>query len=123
MRHEEDDLQKATAGLIDAIALPGVVAWHTPNGGKRSKREAGRFKAMGVRPGVPDWTIASDALIPTVLFIELKSATGRVSEEQKVFRRDAETAGCLWDLARSIDEFLAVLRRHLVPMRVAKVAA
>lgn len=27
---------------------------HVPNGGGRSKREAGRFKAMGVRAAVPD---------------------------------------------------------------------
>ena len=29
-------------------------AFHVPNGGKRSKREGGRFKAQGVKPGVPD---------------------------------------------------------------------
>lgn len=29
-------------------------AIHVPNGGKRGKAEAGRFKAMGVKAGVPD---------------------------------------------------------------------
>lgn len=28
--------------------------FHIPNGGKRTKIEAGRFKAMGVLPGIPD---------------------------------------------------------------------
>lgn len=28
--------------------------YHVPNGGSRGKAEAGRFKAMGVRKGVPD---------------------------------------------------------------------
>ena len=27
---------------------------HIPNGGKRGKAEAGRFRAMGVKSGVPD---------------------------------------------------------------------
>ena len=28
--------------------------YHIPNGGKRGKAEAGRFRAMGVKSGVPD---------------------------------------------------------------------
>ena len=28
--------------------------YHIPNGGKRTKAEAGRFRAMGVKSGVPD---------------------------------------------------------------------
>lgn len=28
--------------------------YHIPNGGTRSKSEAGRFRAEGVKPGVPD---------------------------------------------------------------------
>lgn len=32
--------------------------WHIPNGGGRSKAEAGIFKAMGTKPGVPDLELA-----------------------------------------------------------------
>lgn len=51
---------------------------HVPNGGKRGKAEAARFKAMGVKAGV------SDIFLPVArggyhgLWIELKRAEGGV---------------------------------------------
>ena len=57
---------------------------HVPNGGYRNKAEAGRFRAQGVRSGVPD------VVLPVArggwhgLYIELKRTEGgRVSEEQR----------------------------------------
>ncbi len=49
-----------------------------PNGGKRSKREAERLKLEGVSPGVPDLFIPEWRL-----WIEMKSAVGRTSDEQE----------------------------------------
>lgn len=56
---------------------------HIPNGGMRSKSEAARFKAMGVKCGV------SDVFLPVAkggyhgLYIELKAKDGRPEKEQK----------------------------------------
>lgn len=61
--------------------------FHIPNGGGRSKREAGILKAMGVKAGV------SDLFLPVMkrdgggeikggLWIEMKCDGGRASEEQ-----------------------------------------
>lgn len=56
---------------------------HIPNGGMRSKPEAARFKAMGVKCGV------SDVFLPVAkggyhgLYIELKAKDGRPEKEQK----------------------------------------
>lgn len=56
---------------------------HIPNGGMRSKTEAARFKAMGVKRGV------SDVFLPVSrggyhgLYIELKAKDGRAEKEQK----------------------------------------
>src|SRR5690242_12876231 len=41
-------------GKIEPAGLPGIVTWHTPNGGKRDPREAKLFKELGVLPGFPD---------------------------------------------------------------------
>lgn len=55
---------------------------HIPNGGMRSKSEAARFKAMGVKRGV------SDVFLPVSkggyhgLYIELKAKDGRPEKEQ-----------------------------------------
>jgi len=49
----EDAEQKAFIQWWEA-QFPTVRILHVPNGGKRSKSEAARFKGLGVRSGVPD---------------------------------------------------------------------
>lgn len=64
--------------------------FHIPNGGGRSKREAGILKAMGVKAGVsdlflpvPKWIdIDGGRLLCHGLWIEMKCDGGRASEEQ-----------------------------------------
>jgi len=60
--------------------------YHTPNGGQRNKAEAGRFKAEGVKSGVPD------VFLPVArggyfgLYIEMKRRKGgKVSDAQVEF--------------------------------------
>lgn len=57
--------------------------FHIPNGGGRSKREAGILKAMGVKPGVSDLFLP----VPVTgkgsgLWIEMKADKGSVSDDQ-----------------------------------------
>ena len=54
--------------------------FHIPNGGARNKIEAIKFKAIGVLPGVPDMLLIWKN---TPYFFELKSLTGKVSNDQK----------------------------------------
>lgn len=49
---------------------------HIPNGGARTKAEAGKFKAMGVKPGVPDLFLPVARGVYHGLWIELKRADG-----------------------------------------------
>lgn len=41
-------------GKIEPACLPGVVHWHTPNGGHRDAREGKRLKESGTLAGIPD---------------------------------------------------------------------
>lgn len=62
----EWDLQRALCIWLDGnpdpsgnprvtpALAPGVVYWHTPNGGQRDLREAKRLKQSGVKAGVHD---------------------------------------------------------------------
>lgn len=58
--------------------------FHIPNGGERRKTEAVRFKAEGVKPGVPDLFLPVARGPWHGLFIEMKRQKGgRVSDAQK----------------------------------------
>lgn len=57
--------------------------FHIPNGGKRGKVEAARFKAMGVKAGVPDVCLPVPRGGYHGLYIEMKRRRGgRVSQDQ-----------------------------------------
>ena len=55
---------------------------HVPNGGARSKVEAAILKAMGVKPGVPDLLLPIRNSDYSAGWWELKSGSGRLSDEQ-----------------------------------------
>ena len=59
--------------------------FHIPNGGKRSKIEAARFKAMGVQAGIPDLFLPVPRGKYHGLFIEMKAPKGRTSAAQNVW--------------------------------------
>lgn len=92
--------------LICAYKRRDVLAFHVPNGEKRDRRTAARLQAMGVRPGVSDFLVVVSGRLHC---IELKTGTGRLSAEQRVFLAEAETAGCRAHVARSIDELAGIL--------------
>lgn len=103
-RHEEDDLQRATAQLLTLRYSRRCFAFHVPNGGRRNRTEAARLKGMGVLAGVADWIV----LLPGGRFaaIELKRRDGGyLSPAQKHFRERVEGLGGAWYLARTLDEF------------------
>lgn len=45
---------RGVPGKIVPALKPGVICWHTPNGGHRDPVEAKRLKESGVLPGFPD---------------------------------------------------------------------
>lgn len=57
--------------------------FHIPNGGKRTKIEASRLKAMGVLPGVPDLFLALPLGGYHGMFIEIKKP-GQIPDEDKM---------------------------------------
>ena len=56
-RNGEARRQAAIVDYVRRVA-PDVEIWHVPNGGLRSKAEAGRMKWVGVLAGVYDLTLA-----------------------------------------------------------------
>ena len=105
-RHPEDDIQRAVFQHIRVRGAAGLVAWHTPNGGQRSKAEAAIFKGLGVKPGVSDVVAVHEGRI---FALEIKTEVGRPTDSQLEFIADMEAAGAFTCVAYGLDRALAVL--------------
>ena len=86
-----------------------ALMYHIPNGGSRSKSEAGRFRAEGVKAGVPDICLPVARGGYHGLYIELKRVKGgRVSTAQQGWiaaLRDQGYCACVckgWDAAAGV---------------------
>lgn len=106
--------------------LPELALSHVPNGEYRTLITGAKLKSMGMRRGFPDLQLLTPAPAPStygMLFLELKSEYGKVSQEQVEFLdylRSRGYAACLcygWDAARRcIENYLA---GHEIPERLA----
>jgi hypothetical protein len=121
----EDQIQAAVIAHVKYLPdRPNVICIHVPNGGYRHKTTGARLKAMGVRPGVADlefhWSagcifdehIKRELPAAHVLYLELKTRTGKQSEAQTEFQREAELAGAMYRIAYDLDEALEVLKGY-----------
>ncbi|MBR5342575.1 MAG: VRR-NUC domain-containing protein [Oscillospiraceae bacterium] len=91
-----------------------ALLFHIPNGGGRSKAEAGRFKAEGVKAGVPDLFLPVPRGEYHGLFIELKrQAGGRVSAEQKEWIEKLRDQGYRVEVCRGWEAAAELLREYL----------
>lgn len=99
-----------------------------PNGGARSKATAGMLKAEGVTAGVSDLILlvprcranitennAASIEIKHALCIEMKTAKGRQSPEQKAWQAKVEKFGYKYVVCRSLDEFIVTIENYLKP--------
>jgi hypothetical protein len=104
---EEDRLQIAIIGHLEWRLMPGVLWWHTPNGGKRSPATAARMKRLGVKPGVADLMF----LLPggTAAALELKAKGGAQSKAQKDWQAACEALGVPYVVTSNLDTALLVL--------------
>ena len=93
--------------------------FHIPNGGWRSKAEAAKLKAMGVRKGVSDLFLPvpihgeDGAMLKGGLWIELKAAGGVLSDEQGVWLGEMKKRGYEAVCAIGADQAIEAIRQYL----------
>jgi len=103
---KEANFQIAVARYLD---LKKILWFHCPNGGSRNAREAANLKRQGVKRGISDVIILEPRAIYHGLMIELKTAKGTVSKEQKEFLSKCSDKGYMTRVCRSIDEVVAIV--------------
>lgn len=114
MRHLEDSLQKRCVMWFSLQYREyAKLLHHSPNGGKRNAIEAAKFKAMGVRAGFPDLILCIARQGYHGLFVELKTAKGRQSDNQKYYQAVLEEQGYKYVVIRSIEDFISTINEYL----------
>lgn len=109
-------IHRAVADYL-RLALPPNVAWTTfPAGGKRPKATGGQLKGAGLQAGWPDIQVIAGG---QYIGIELKSASGKLSPQQRAVHDAIQKAGGLVLLARSIDDVRAGLCAAGIALREA----
>lgn len=121
MIRPEEALQRAVVQLLALYEAKHLLAYcHVPNGGWRTPAEAGIFRALGVRRGVPDlllWTPHAQSF-----GIELKAGAGKLRDAQILWHSTLASLGHRVYVCFSIDEVEAVLRVERVPS-IGQIAA
>ena len=125
MREEEHNIQAACVRWFN-LQWPQYrgLLFAVPNGGARSKATAGKLKAEGVVPGVADLILLVPKCVKAhddegwyntihALCIEMKTAKGRQSPEQKEWQANVESKGYKYAVCHSLDEFMAVVNVYL----------
>ena len=87
---------------------------HSPNGGFRNKREAGKLKAMGVKRGFPDLCLLVRRKQYAGLLIELKQLKkGIVSTEQDQWKIHLNNEGFYATVCHGWLEAVSVIEYYL----------
>ena len=93
---------------------------HIPNGGKRGKAEAGRFKALGVKPGVSDLFLPVKRGPYIGLWIEMKYGKGKTTENQLWWLESMTEQGHYTSVCYTAGEAITALTWYLdLPDRAA----
>jgi hypothetical protein len=97
----EDEIHGGIFSLIRTIA-PDVLCFHPANGFWRSKAAGSKLKLLGVTPGIPDLCLIDP--VGRVFFIEVKTATGRLSPEQVAIHSWLTAIGVPCAVCRGVDD-------------------
>lgn len=128
MREEEHNIQAACVRWFN-LQWPEYrgLLFAIPNGGARSKATAGKLKAEGVVAGVADLILLVPDNYETLatprsgtwyhsihaLCIEMKTAKGRQSPEQKEWQKKVEAVGYKYAVVRSLEDFIKQINDYL----------
>lgn len=113
--HEEQVRVVSWCGIQAQRGMPELERiFAIANGGARAKATAGKLKAEGVKPGVPDLMLPVPKGIYAGMFIEMKRRKGgTVSAEQKDWTSFLGSMGYKCVVCRGADEAKAAILDYM----------
>lgn len=90
-----------------------LLLFAVPNGGARNRIEAGIMKGEGVTAGVADMLFLLPNKYHHALCIEVKTPKGKQQDSQKRFQRKVEAFGYRYEIVRSLEEFIKLMRNYI----------
>lgn len=127
MRRPEEAAHRAIVQHLRMRLPEPWLVWHTPNGGGRSKAEAGILKALGVMAGMPDLFVLGPECF--LIGLEVKppakklrsgkqsKARPRLNDAQKALFPKLASLGVPVIIVTDAEEAVMVLRSMNVPVR------
>lgn len=114
MRHIESEIQRQCVKWFRLqYADLALLLFAVPNGGARNKVEAGIMKGEGVTAGVADMLFLYPNSEHHGLCIEFKTEKGKQQDSQKRFQRKVEAFGYRYEIVRSLESFMSLIREYL----------
>lgn len=114
----EQALQRQIAQFL-AVALDGNSWWSSMPLGGGGRLRGAILHGLGVKAGLPDVLVINDG---RAIWLELKSAKGRLSVGQQECHAALARARCAVAVVRSLDDAIEALQRAGVPLRIAEAA-
>ena len=121
----EADAQRAIVVDLRRLLLPPFFVHHSANevrgGGEQARRRQAILLGMGIHPGFSDLLVGQKLAAwphPRLLFLEVKSKTGPLSENEKKFRSLVMDMGWPFEIARSTPDALGAVLKHGFATRI-----
>ena len=112
MSNQESRLQQACIKWV-RYQYPDLIIYAIPNGGKRNAVTGAILKAEGVLAGVADLVVAKATKDHHGLYIEMKTAKGQQAPSQRAFEQAVTREGYRYELSRSFEQFVTIIRTFL----------
>jgi hypothetical protein len=113
MRHSEAIFHRQVAIYL-RVAIREPWFWTTFPAGGGGKARGAQLKRSGLMPGMPDILVVGPSRL---IGLELKTAVGRQSPDQKAVAARFERCGWPYLLARNLDEVEVLLGAAGVPLQ------
>ena len=112
--HQESDIQISCVKWFK-MQYPRYVIFAVPNGGTRDRKEMIWMLREGILPGAADLIICGDN--GKILFVEMKTKTGKQSKNQKNFEEKVTKLGFQYIVCRSLEDFIKAVRAWVEKIR------